>query len=344
MSTICKISVIIPIYNVEKFLDRCVSSVVNQTLRDIEIILVDDGSPDRCPQMCDEWAKQDSRIKVIHKNNAGLGYARNSGIDVASGEYITFLDSDDYVELDTYKTAYDEASSKKLDICYFQYCRFYDNGKKIDKRNIRKKDYYFGRDEVDMFLLDMIGPRPCEKIDIKHSMSACMGIYRAQIIKDRGIRFVSEKEIASEDLLFHIDLLPYVSKIGCLPDIFYNYYVNQHSITTTYSDAKRERMLKLLDVVKEKLVTNFPAEKFLQHFYTQILRIYKIIFRYEFLKDSSYKEKRKTVNTLCSFSFLQEMYQDVVCKEYSVKNRFIIFCMKYRFVFPLYVLYRMKKS
>lgn len=93
-----KVSIIVPIYNVEKYLDRCMASLLNQTLEDIEIIMVDDGSPDRCPKMCDEYAKKDSRVKVVHKKNGGLGYARNSGLDVATGEYVAFVDSDDYVD------------------------------------------------------------------------------------------------------------------------------------------------------------------------------------------------------------------------------------------------------
>ena len=106
-----KISIIVPIYNVEKYLDRCMQSLLNQTLTDIEIIMVDDGSPDRCPQMCDEYAKKDSRIKVIHKSNAGLGYARNSGLEIATGEYVAFVDSDDYVYTQIYESLY--VSAKK---------------------------------------------------------------------------------------------------------------------------------------------------------------------------------------------------------------------------------------
>ena len=92
------ISVIVPIYNVEKYLARCVDSIVNQTYKNLEIILVDDGSPDRCPQMCDDYAEKDSRIKVIHKKNGGLSDARNAGMAVATGEYISFIDSDDWIE------------------------------------------------------------------------------------------------------------------------------------------------------------------------------------------------------------------------------------------------------
>ena len=95
------VSVIVPIYNVELYLERCIKSIINQTYRNLEIILVDDGSPDRCPQICDEWCAKDERVKVIHKDNAGLGMARNTGIEHATGEYVYFVDSDDYIDNDT---------------------------------------------------------------------------------------------------------------------------------------------------------------------------------------------------------------------------------------------------
>ena len=96
------ISVIVPIYNVEKYLDKCVESIVTQTYKNLEIILVDDGSPDRCPEICDKWAEKDERIKVIHKKNGGLSDARNEGYAVSSGEYISFIDSDDYIDREFY--------------------------------------------------------------------------------------------------------------------------------------------------------------------------------------------------------------------------------------------------
>ena len=116
-----KVSVIIPIYKVEKYLSRCLDSVVNQTLEDIEIVLVDDGSPDSCPEICDRYAKKDSRIKVIHKKNEGLGYARNSGMLIATGEYIAFLDSDDYVSKDMYEKVYSELKRTDADCCVTGY-------------------------------------------------------------------------------------------------------------------------------------------------------------------------------------------------------------------------------
>ena len=113
------VSVVLPIYGVEKYLDRCITSIVNQTYSNLEIILVDDGSRDNCPQMCDDWAEKDSRIKVVHKANAGLGMARNTGIDNATGEYICFFDSDDYVALDTVEKAYALAKQESSDLVTF---------------------------------------------------------------------------------------------------------------------------------------------------------------------------------------------------------------------------------
>ena len=100
------VSVIVPVYKVEQYLNRCVSSIIKQSHTNLEIILVDDGSPDRCPQLCDEWALQDSRIKVVHKENGGLSDARNVGLKKASGNYICFVDSDDYVSTKFVETLY----------------------------------------------------------------------------------------------------------------------------------------------------------------------------------------------------------------------------------------------
>ena len=116
------VSVVVPVYNVEKYLRECLDSIVNQTLKDIEIILVDDGSPDNCPQICDEYAAKDARIKVIHKPNGGYGSAVNRGIEEAIGEYIGIVESDDWIEPDMYEKLYNNAKESNSDVCI---CDFY---------------------------------------------------------------------------------------------------------------------------------------------------------------------------------------------------------------------------
>ena len=111
-----KVSIIVPVYKVERYLDKCISSIVNQTYTNLEIILVDDGSPDQCPQMCDAWAEKDARIRVIHKKNGGLSDARNAGMAVATGELMTFVDSDDWITPDLYTHLYRRLTEDHSDI------------------------------------------------------------------------------------------------------------------------------------------------------------------------------------------------------------------------------------
>lgn len=114
-----ELSVIIPIYNVESYLKNCLESVINQTFGDLEIILIDDGSPDHCGEICDEYAKRDSRIRVLHKQNEGLPSARNDGINMATGKWIAFVDSDDWLELDIYEKAIEAGNKYDVDILLF---------------------------------------------------------------------------------------------------------------------------------------------------------------------------------------------------------------------------------
>ena len=132
-----KISIIVPVYKVERYLENCIESILNQTFGDFELILVDDGSPDKCGLICDDYAKKDSRIKVIHKNNEGLSAARNSGIQIARGEYIAFVDSDDSINKNMYETLYNTAIKNESDIVICDYENVYED-KKVNQ-NIEKK-------------------------------------------------------------------------------------------------------------------------------------------------------------------------------------------------------------
>lgn len=124
------ISVIVPVYKVEEYLDQCVKSIVGQTYKNLEIILVDDGSPDHCPIMCDRWAEKDSRIKVIHKENGGLSDARNAGLKVATGEYVAFIDSDDWVDENLYECLLTESKKCGAQIAACNIVRVYEDGRK----------------------------------------------------------------------------------------------------------------------------------------------------------------------------------------------------------------------
>ena len=338
-----KVSIVVPCWGVEKYLDKCVESLVNQTLKDIEIILVDDESPDRVPEMCDEWAKKDSRIKVIHKKNGGLGFARNSGIEAANGEYIAFCDSDDFVELDTYETTYNKAKEEDLDVCYFRCRRVYDNGLAKEMSHDKKKYLFEGRKQVDEYILNMVGKDPINPHYPHVGMSVWSGIFKSSLIIDSGVRFISERTTASEDLVFHLQFLPHVNSVGVLPNVFYNYYVNPKSITTSYSEGKYQRMMKLLEMVKMELLQTHSWDEIKNHYYSQQLRIIKIVLKYESKSQSSIKERLSRIKRHIEEPIFAELYNDKVIKQYPRIDFAIVSLMKKRWTLPLMLIYRYVK-
>ena len=241
-----KISVIVPVYNVEKYLDRCIQSILNQTLKELEIILVDDGSPDNCPALCDEYAQKDARIKVIHKKNEGLGFARNAGLNLASGKFVSFLDSDDWVAPAMYEALYRVAEKMKCDTVYCSLQYYYSKDKIIPFEEVGQEVFFRGRKSVDSFLLDMLAPLPSYRSDVKYMVSVCKAIYLRKIIEDNQLRFVSEKVVASEDMFFHVRYLKLAENVGFIPEYFYNYFQNECSITHTYTEDKIERLKRFI--------------------------------------------------------------------------------------------------
>lgn len=239
-----KVSIIVPIYNVEKYLDRCMDSLLNQTLMDIEIIMVDDGSPDNCPKMCDEYAKNDNRVKVVHKKNGGLGFARNSGLDVATGEYVAFVDSDDYVGLDMYKTLYDKAEVDKCDAVFCGFRTEVRQNKWIYSDEVDADKLWRGKD-VQVFMLDMIASGAGVKAERLYQMSVWHSIYNRSIIEENHLRFVSEREVASEDIPFQVDFLSKANIVVYVSKTFYSYCLNGTSLTATLKPEKYARYKQL---------------------------------------------------------------------------------------------------
>lgn len=254
-----KVSIIIPIWNVEKYLDRCIHSVLNQTLRDIEVILVDDESPDNCPKMCDEYARIDSRIKVIHKKNNGLGLARNSGIEVANGEYITFIDSDDFIELNMMERLYIECKNENLDIIYSEFNVDDYSGFRIV---LSPEKLYIGSEQIEELCLDMVGAEPTYISSVKFQCSACKGLYSLDLIRKHNLKFLSERQYISEDLLFNLDLLKFAQKVKTVPWQLYHYCLNGISLTHIYRPDRWQKSLIMIDELNKRSVNFRNKEEF----------------------------------------------------------------------------------
>lgn len=247
-----KISVIVPVYRVEKYLGRCVNSLLGQTLSDIEIILVDDGSPDGCPALCDEFAKKDGRIKVLHKENEGLGLARNSGMSLAVGEYIAFVDSDDYVKSEMYRTLYEAAQRGNADIAMCGLCCIGGimSAKENDVQNINCFDGYTvfdGKEGIDRLMLDISGALPKEDQDSRYGFSSVKNIYRKEVLEKNKIRFLSEKEVMSEDVFFLLDFLDKCECAVGVPGAFYCYCRNGQSLSKSYRSDRFEKCRLIID-------------------------------------------------------------------------------------------------
>lgn len=247
-----KISVIVPVYRVEKYLGRCVNSLLGQTLSDIEIILVDDGSPDGCPALCDEFAKKDGRIKVLHKENEGLGLARNSGMSLAVGEYIAFVDSDDYVKSEMYRTLYEAAQRENADIAMCGLCCIGGimSAKENNVQNINCFDGYTvfdGKEGIDRLMLDISGALPKEDQDSRYGFSSVKNIYRKEVLEKNKIRFLSEKEVMSEDVFFLLDFLDKCECAVGVPGAFYCYCRNGQSLSKSYRSDRFEKCRLIID-------------------------------------------------------------------------------------------------
>ena len=225
-----KVSVIVPVYNVEKYIDKCLNSLVNQTLKEIEIILVNDGSPDNSQEIIDKYVKKYPRkIKSYIKENGGQGSARNFGLEKAEGEYIGYVDSDDFIELDMYEKLYNKASKNNLDIVICGSYNVTEAGIKtieLDRELFKdkKKNAFFGR------------------------MAVWNKIYKRELLLNSGIKFRSK--LWYEDLDFTVQILCMAKKIGYVNKPFYNYLIREGS---TMNNSNVDRNLEILLAFDEVL-------------------------------------------------------------------------------------------
>ena len=244
------ISVIVPVYKVEKYLERCVDSILAQNYRDLEIILVDDGSPDRCGGICDEYEKKDSRVKVIHKQNGGLSDARNVGIEAAKGGFICFVDSDDFIEPEMLMTMYQLQQEQDADIVCCGICDRYEN------RNFLA----CSKSEI----INCSGKKAFEYIlEGKYCAgSACSKLIRRDIIKEH--RFLVGK--IYEDAFFLPQLMLSATKVSITMQPMYNYWHREGSITTSAFERKHmdiiEAYEKTYDFVMKKCPDMEEVAKF----------------------------------------------------------------------------------
>lgn len=239
-----KISVIMPVYNTEVYLARAIESVLNQTLKDFELIIVNDGSTDNSKSIINSYSDYDTRIKVINKENSGLGYARNSGLEYASGEYIFFIDSDDCIEKCTLEEIYTIANETKSDIIVFNMKKILEDTNEVTQKEILKLTN-------ETISIKEIGINKYFKqyfFPYVHGHEACNKLYRTSFLKLSKVVFDSNDYICAEDLMFNLKLIPFVDKITSINKSYYNYYQRANSIMNSgYRERLIERFTNLIN-------------------------------------------------------------------------------------------------
>ena len=332
-----KVSIVVPIYNVEKYLDRCMTSLLGQTLQDIEIIMVDDESPDCCPEICDSYASKDYRVKVIHKKNGGAGYARNSGLDVAEGEFVAFIDSDDFVELDMMERLYKEVSENHLDAIYTEF-------NTEDYPGIDSPDYghhvFNSKRDIDKLRLDIVGSEPSFKSCSKFQSSASKGLYSLDIIKKYGVRFYSEREYISEDMLFNLDFLQYADRVETKSWRFYHYCLNGDSLSHSYRADRWEKLQSMIAVIESR-AESFLDKNGLELRLTRTFLAYsKIAISQEMVRDVSVGEKIRAIRSVISTTFLQAKLQKYPIAALPIRWRVYGYIVRYKLSLLAFLLLR----
>ena len=310
-----KISVIVPIYNVEKYLSQCIDSIINQTYKNLEIILVNDGSPDKCGAICDEYSNKDERIKVIHKKNGGLSDARNAGLDIATGDFISFVDSDDWIDIDTYEIMMNNIIKYNADIAVSNINYVYDEKSKpkYNEENI----HIFNREEA---MNELIHDGLVQAV-------VWNKIYKKELLYN--MKFKVGK--LNEDEFFTYKICARAEKIVYIPNTLYQYRQRENSIMSTYS-LKRldsvEALYERLNFIKNEFPTLYNDEKYILcnsciYNYQMILKNYEI--DKENLGRNKLKQYRKSIkftfNDIALYSFkdkikiiLSGISLDLYCK------------------------------
>lgn len=270
------VSVIVPVYKVEKYLDKCIGSIVNQTYRDIEIILVDDGSPDNCPQMCDEWAEKDSRIRVIHKENGGLSDARNAALDICTGRYVVFVDSDDYVhpEYVAYLVELIKQNNADLAICGFWHET--EEGKQLNRFADNNQLYIMDQHQAIKEMCD----------GVLFSNSAWAKIFPRTFFED--IRFPVGR--LYEDLAVMHKLFFKAETIAFGQRALYYYIWRENSITTAKFSFKQLDAVTYAEEMCEEILKCWPD--LLSTMHSRLFRTY--IFCWESIANSCQQSKELT--------------------------------------------------
>lgn len=326
------ISVIIPVYNVEKYLSNCLESVLAQTMDNFEVILVNDGSIDKSAYICEKFAERDKRLKVFHKKNSGPASARNFGLQKAIGKYIMFIDADDYINHDTFKVVFNVAEKSSLDLVV--YSIYEKNVNDLKRREINECTFEDQKSKKE-FLKQVW-------IDSGMLASPVNKLYRTEVIKRNNILF-NEDFFIAEDYLFNLKLIDVAKKGVSINTPLYYYLRHEESVSTKVYYNKYDIGLA---IYKEslKLFTKYNIkekpylDKIHEEFATSMIRAMFETTRQGYNK--SLFIKLSDIKKCMSVKEIRALFSNSM--DFSVFNRFVIFCLKYKQSFIYYLAFKLR--
>lgn len=326
-----KVSVIIPVFNVEKYLKRCIESVINQTYKELEIILIDDGSTDSSGLLCDQYAKEDSRIIVIHKINSGSGYARNSGLEIMTGYYVAFFDSDDWIDSNAIEVMVQHAQEYQADMIICGFHRYINDNNITDKKATDVIKVYTDKEEIINKVLYPIMGADVKKNSGDHEMCVWTNLYTAKILRDNDIKFVSEREYLSEDFFFNIEYIMSSKCAVIVPEIVYYYRLNTISLSNGFRPNKipllnsmTQEAYKILDRYNIREGAGFRLEK------SYLKRLRNNFMIIESCSKLKRKDKLSEFKKIVRTPFTQLVFKDYPVFAGPLKEVILILLIKFK--------------
>ena len=317
------ISVIIPVYNPGKHLKKCIESIINQTYRKLEIILIDDGSTDESPALCDKYAEEDNRIICVHQSNGGVSSARNHGLELAHGDFYHFPDSDDYLDLDTYEYLINLLEQKDCDAVAFEHFVTYEN----DETAHCMAEEKYGLADTEKALINLT----------TGSQFCCNKLYKAELI--RGLRFV-EDIYRGEDTLFAANALSKAKSVWFDKRPLYHYVQSEESACRGVFRPSQLSVLKTYDKYNELYKDRFPLawEYFLIYMQEVLVSLYYDLW--SDVNSKQYKQERKQVKTTTNKYYKEIKKSRLTTKKQRVKFRFFktsptVFCVTHKLLHKL---------
>lgn len=331
------VTIIVPVYNVKVYLKRCMNSILKQTYHNLEILLIDDGSTDGSGQMCDDYAEKDRRVRVVHTENRGLGLARNKGLLEMHGNWVLFVDADDYIDFNMIERMLRKAITFKTEVCFCGFKMVNDRGEIKDRGNHWKKSVYNGEQVITEIFANMLGLPTKESRSGALSLSACRTLFLTDFLTRHHLRFISEKKLISEDVIFCLDYFSVLNRASIEGQVSYYYCQNMNN--TLSRKYRKDRLIqnKILYRACLSRIRFYPHKRWLRLGFDKMLlssvRVCaKQVSREK--KDLAYHEIRK----MCQDTTVQQVNRR--CMHYLDNNfqRIFSLCILWKQPYLLYFL------